>query len=307
MIGYTLRRLGLAVVILWGAVTVVFAVVRLVPGDPVSVILGADATQEEVVRVRAELGLDHGIVTQYFSYLGRVAQLDFGDSFRYDSDAFTMVINRLGPTAVLATAAIVVSIVVSFGLGIAAALRPRGLADRLISVLSLIGQSLPTFWVGIVLILVFARQLRLLPSAGNATWQHLILPAVTLSLPFTSILLRLVRSGLLGVLNADYIQTARAKGMRESRVLLRHAVRNMLIPVVTVGGLQFGALLAGAVVVEEVFAWPGLGRLLVDAIENRDYTLIQATIAFVAAIFVLVNLVVDLLYAYIDPRVRTEG
>ncbi|QOC91274.1 nickel ABC transporter permease [Micromonospora craniellae] len=304
MINYTVRRLLLAVVILWGALTLVFAVVRLVPGDPVSVILGPDATADEVADARRELGLERNVVIQYANFLGRVTQLDFGQSFRHNRDAFEMVIERLPATVTLALTAICIALVASFLLGIAAALRPRGVADRVISVLSLVGQSLPSFWVGIILLLIFARQLGWLPSAGNSTPQHLILPAVTLALPFTSILVRLIRSGLLEVLGEGYIQTARSKGLRESIVLFRHALRNMLIPVVTVAGLQLGALLGGTVVVEEVFSWPGLGRLLVDAIGNRDYTVIQASIAFVTTAFVLVNLVVDLLYAYIDPRVR---
>lgn len=304
MINYTLRRLLLALVILWGALTLVFAVVRLVPGDPVSVILGPDATAAEVADARRELGLERNIAIQYANFLGRVVQLDFGQSFRHGTDAFQMVLDRLGATVTLALTAVCLALVLSFGLGVAAALRPRGVTDRVISVLSLVGQSLPNFWVGIILLLIFARHLGWLPSAGNSTVWHIFLPAMTLALPFTSILVRLIRSGLLEVLGEGYIQTARAKGLRESVVLFRHALRNMLIPVVTVAGLQLGALLGGTVVVEEVFSWPGLGRLLVDAIGNRDYTVIQACIAFVTIAFVLVNLVVDLLYAYIDPRVR---
>lgn len=306
MLGYILRRIAQAVLVLWGALTIVFAVVRLVPGDPATIILGSDATAEEVARVRAELGLEDSLLVQYARFMARAVRLDFGESFRFGSDAFAMVLDRIGATVTLAAAAMLIALAVSFILGVLAALRPRGLADRTISTLSLMGQSMPNFWVGIILILVFARQLNMFPSAGNTTLSHLVLPAVTLALPFTSILVRLIRSGLLEVLGEGYIQTARAKGLTEPAVLARHAVRNMLIPVVTVAGLQFGALLGGTVVVEEVFSWPGLGRLLVDAIGNRDYTVIQASVAFIAAIFVLVNLVVDLLYAYIDPRVRVS-
>lgn len=307
MLGYTLRRLGQSVIVLWGALTVVFAVVRLVPGDPATIILGSDATAEEIAEVRRQLGLEDGLLAQYGRFLNRVVHLDFGQSFRLNGDAFGLVVDRIGATVLLAISAMVLALALSFVLGVAAAMRPRGLADRVISALSLIGQSLPNFWVGIILILVFARNLRWFPSAGDQTLAHLVLPSITLALPFTSIMVRLIRSGLLEVLGEGYIQTARSKGLRESTVLVRHAIRNMLMPVVTVGGLQFGALLGGTVVVEKVFAWPGLGRLLVDAIENRDYTVIQASVAFIAAVFVLVNLAVDLLYGYIDPRVRVGG
>ncbi|QBI53015.1 nickel ABC transporter permease [Streptomonospora litoralis] len=304
MLGYTLRRLGQSLLVLWGAVTIVFAVVRLVPGDPATIILGSDATSEEIAEVRRDLGLEDALSVQYGRFLMQILRLDFGDSFRSGTDAFAMVMERIGATAALAASAMLVALVLSFVLGVAAALRPRGVVDRVISTISLVGQSTPNFWVGIILILLFARQFEILPSAGNSTPAHLVLPSITLALPFTSILARLVRSGLLEVLGEGYIQTARAKGLREYAVLSRHAIRNMLLPVITVAGLQFGELLGGTVVVEEVFAWPGLGRLLVDAIENRDYTVIQAAVTFIAAIFVLVNLVVDVLYAYIDPRVR---
>lgn len=304
MLGYTVRRLAFSVVVLWGVLTIIFAVVRLAPGDPATLILGSDATAEEISEVRRGLGLEDSLIVQYGRFMANAVRMDFGESFRFNTDAFGLVLERVDATFRLAIAAMLLALVASFVLGVLAALRPQGIVDRLISTISLTGQSLPTFWVGIVLILIFARQLHWLPSAGDTTAAHLVLPAVTLALPFMSILVRLIRSGLLEVLGEGYIQTARAKGLREIRVLTRHAIRNMLIPVVTVSGLQFGALLGGTVVVEKVFAWPGLGRLLVDAIENRDYTVIQASVAFVAAIFVLVNLAVDLLYGYIDPRVR---
>lgn len=306
MLGYTVRRLLFSLVVVWGVLTIIFAVVRLVPGDPATLLLGSDATAADIAAARRELGLADSLLAQYARFMTQAVQLDFGDSFRFRTDAVDLVLSRTGATFRLAAVAMLIALAVSFLFGVIAALRPRGLADRLISFLSLLGQSLPTFWVGIVLILIFARELRLLPSAGDATPAHVVLPAVTLALPFTSILTRLIRSGLLEILGEGYIQTARAKGLRETSVLVRHAIRNMLIPVVTVSGLQFGALLGGTVVVEKVFAWPGLGRLLVDAIENRDYTVIQASVAFIAIIFVLVNLAVDLLYGYIDPRVRVS-
>jgi len=195
------------------------------------------------------------------------------------------------------------ALLVSFPLGVLAALRPRSLLDRLVSIVSLVGQSVPGFWLGIMLILIFARQLRWLPSSGSSGFKNLILPAITLAMPLIGILTRLIRSGLLDVLYEDYIRTARAKGLDQRTVLTRHAMRNMLIPVVTVIGLQMGNLLGGAVIVETVFAWPGIGRLLVDAIFHRDYPLVQAAILFITASFILINLLVDISYVYLDPRI----
>ncbi|MCB1512993.1 MAG: ABC transporter permease, partial [Hyphomicrobiaceae bacterium] len=209
-------------------------------------------------------------------------------------------------TAKLAATAMVLALVVSFPLGILAALRPRSLLDRFVSVISLVGQSVPSFWLGIMLILVFARQLRWLPSSGSSTWEHMILPSITLAMPLIGILTRLVRSGLMDVLYEDYIRTARAKGLSNRTVLQRHAMRNMLIPVVTVIGLQLGNLLGGAVITETVFAWPGIGRLLVDAIFQRDYPLVQASILFITASFIFINLLVDISYVYIDPRIKLK-
>jgi ABC-type dipeptide/oligopeptide/nickel transport system permease component len=200
----------------------------------------------------------------------------------------------------------ILALLVSFPLGVIAALRPRSLLDRFVSFISLVGQSLPGFWLGIMLILVFARQLRWLPSSGSEGFKHLILPAVTLAMPLIGILTRLIRSGLLDVLYEDYIRTARAKGLNQRTVLTRHAMRNMLIPVVTVIGLQMGNLLGGAVIVETVFAWPGIGRLLVDAIFHRDYPLVQAAILFITASFILINLLVDISYVYLDPRISLQ-
>jgi ABC-type dipeptide/oligopeptide/nickel transport system permease component len=218
--------------------------------------------------------------------------------------AVEAVRSRLPATALLAFSALTLALLVGFPLGIVAALRARTRLDQALSLLSLLGQALPNFWIGIVFILVFARNLRLLPSAGYGTLRHLILPAVTLSLILLGVIMRLVRSGMIEVMNEPYILTARAKGLLPRVVVFNHAVRNMLIPVITLVGLQLGQLLSGTVVVEVVFGWPGIGRLLVDAITNRDYTVVQAVVMFMSTIFVLINLVVDLLYGYLDPRVR---
>lgn len=306
MTTYIARRLLFSLFVMWGAVTVIFLVVRVVPGDPVTIMLGPTATSEQIAAAQERLGLTDSLPAQYLTYLQAVLRLDFGDSFRLGGSAFGHVLNRVPATFRLAAVSMVLVVVISFPLGVAAALRPGRILDRAITLFSLVGQSLPTFWVGIVLILVLSRNLQFFPSAGDGTWRHLILPSVTLALPFVSMMVRLIRGGLLEVMHEGYIQTARSKGLGERLVVWVHAVRNMLIPVVTVAGLQFGHLLGGAVIVETVFAWPGIGRLLVDAISNRDYTLVQGTIFLIAGIFVLLNLLVDIVYGFLDPRVRVH-
>jgi ABC-type dipeptide/oligopeptide/nickel transport system permease component len=303
---YVLRRVAYAVFVLWGALTIIFVTVRIVPGDPASMMLGAGATEDDVAALRRRLGLDDALPVQYGRFVADAARLDFGASLWLNRPVLASVGERITTTARLAAAAMAIALAVSFPLGILAALKQRTVIDGLVSVVSLIGQSVPSFWLGIMFILVFARQLRLLPSAGSDTWRHLIMPAATLALPLVGVLTRLVRSGLLDVMYEDYIRTARAKGLKPRSVLTRHALRNMLIPVVTVAGLQLGNLLGGTVIVETVFGWPGIGRLLVDAIFHRDYPLIQAAILFITAGFVLINLLVDLSYVYLDPRIRLQ-
>ncbi len=303
---YILRRVLYSVFVLWGALTVIFVMVRLVPGDPAQMLLGAQATAEEVDALRAEAGLDQPILIQYGRFLQDAVRLDFGTSLRLQVDALEAVVQRFPATALLAVAGIIIAIVISLPMGIGAALAPSSILDRIVSVLSILGQSVPGFWLGIMFILIFARSLQWLPSAGIGGWQHLLMPAFTLALPLIGILTSLVRAGLLEVLNEDYVRTAYAKGLPRRTVIVRHAFKNALIPVVTVLGLQFGSLLAGAVIVETVFAWPGSGRLLVDAISNRDYAIIQTAILLITATFVFINLLIDVSYAYLDPRIRYD-
>jgi peptide/nickel transport system permease protein len=306
MAAYIIRRIIYAIFVLWGALTVIFMVVRILPGDPATLMLGAGARPEEIEALRDQLGLNDSLIVQYGRFMSEAVRLDFGDSLWLNRPVLDSVAERIWATGRLALGAMVIALLVSFPLGILAALRQRTIVDYLVSVLSLIGQSVPSFWLGIMLILIFARQLRLLPSAGSDTWQHLVLPAVTLALPLVGVLTRLVRSGLLEVMHEDYIRTARAKGVSSSAVLTRHAMRNMLIPVVTVIGIQLGNLLGGAVIVETVFGWPGIGRLLVNAIFQRDYPLVQASILFITTTFILINLLVDISYVYLDPRIRLQ-
>jgi peptide/nickel transport system permease protein len=301
---YLVRRALLSLLVLWGAVTVVFVAVRLVPGDPAQVMLGTTATAEEIAALRTRLGLDRPVPIQYGTYLLQVAQLDLGDSLRLGTPVIVAVADRVPNTLLLGGVALGIAVLLGFPMGLTAAVKAGKSADRVISLFSILGQSVPGFWVGIMLILVFARELRLLPSGGAESWQHLVLPAATLALHPVGILARLVRSGLLEVVHEDYVRTAYAKGLATRSVVLRHAVPNMLIPVVTVVGLQAGNLLGGAVIVESVFAWPGVGRLLVDAIGDRDYPLVEAATLFITGAFVLINLLVDVLYGYLNPRIR---
>jgi ABC-type dipeptide/oligopeptide/nickel transport system permease component len=292
--------------VLWGALTIVFLAIRIIPGDPASLMLGAGSTQEDVDALRRRLGLDQSLIVQYGRYLTDVVRLDFGDSLWLNRPVGSEVASRVAATARLAAAATFIGVVISFPLGIVAAMKRGSIVDRLISVISLVGQSVPSFWLGIMFILVFARQLQILPSSGASGWSHLVLPAFTLAMPLIGVLTRLVRSGLLEVLFEDYVRTARAKGLTSRVVLVRHAMRNMLIPVITVVGLQIGQLLGGAVIVETVFGWPGVGRLLVDAIDHRDYPLVQASILFITVGFVVINLLVDVSYGFLDPRIRVQ-
>jgi peptide/nickel transport system permease protein len=301
---YVVRRLLFSLFVLWGALTIVFLAVRAVPGDPAQMMLGTDATAQEVTALREKLGLNRPLPVQYVTYLAQALLLDLGDSLRLNQPVVQAVGERLPATGRLALAAMLIAVLVSFPLGIAAAFRPGSFVDGLVSMVSLLGQSVPAFWLGIMFILIFARQLRLLPSGGDESWLHLILPATTVALPLVGVLTRLVRSGLLDVLYEDYIRTARAKGLPPRVVMSRHALRNMLIPVITVIGLQLGHLLGGAVITETVFAWPGVGLLLVDAITNRDYPLVQAAILMITTIFIAINFLVDLSYGALDPRIR---
>jgi len=301
---YLVKRLAYSLFVIWGAVTIVFVVVRMIPGDPAQLMVGAEGTRADVEALRHRFGLDQPLPVQYVRYLGQAAQLKFGDSLRLEVPAAEAVSQRLPATALLAATAMVFGVGISLPLGIFAAMHRQSILDRAVSVVSLLGQSVPNFWLGIMFILIFARGLRWFPSAGTGGVDHLVLPAATLALLLVGVLTRLVRSGLLDVLDEEYIRSAYAKGLTLRRVINRHVLPNMLIPVVTVVGLQLGSLLAGAVIIETVFGWAGVGRLLVDAISNRDYPIVQVAILFITTGFILVNLLVDLSYAYLDPRIR---
>jgi peptide/nickel transport system permease protein len=300
---FLFRRLLQSLVVLFGVSFVVFAILHLT-GDPALVLLPPDASPEDVRRFREVMGFNDPFFVQYGRFLKGALQGDFGQSVRHGEPAFGLVVERMPATFELAGAALALALCLAIPAGIVSAVRRNTALDYLATVVALFGQSLPTFWLGIMLILLFSVQFHLLPSSGRGTLEHLILPAVTLGLFTTARITRLTRSGMLEVLNQDYIRTARAKGMSDPPVVWKHALKNAAIPIVTIVGIELGTLLGGSVITETIFAWPGVGRLSVQAIANRDYPVVQAAVFLLASTFVLVNLLVDVVYTYLDPRIR---
>jgi ABC-type dipeptide/oligopeptide/nickel transport system permease component len=306
MTKYIIRRIVQSIVVLLGALVISFVILRVIPGDPAVMMLSDLATPDEIERVRNSLGVDQSIWVQFGIYVKQVATGDFGVSYRSQMPALGLVLAYLPATLQLAAAALFITIVVAIPLGAIAALRRGSWIDNMLSGFALIGQSVPVFWLGIMLILVFSVQYRLLPTSGHGGLEHLILPAVTLAAAQVALVARIMRSSMLEVVRQDYIRTARAKGLSELAVVLRHALRNALAPVVTVLGLQVGTLLGGAIITETVFAWPGAGNLLVNSIGARDYPVVQAMIVISALVFVVTNLIVDIIYVLLDPRVSYD-
>jgi peptide/nickel transport system permease protein/oligopeptide transport system permease protein len=306
MWAYIAKRLLLAIPVIFGVAFVVFAMVRILPGDPAQIMAGEAATQEFVEAVRRDLGLDQPLLEQFASYMGSLLRGDFGRSIRSRAPVAEELWARIPNTISLTIAGLLVAVIVGVGAGVISAIRPYSIVDTVVMLVALAGLSMPVFWSGLMMILVFAVWLGWLPAVGTGTPVHLILPGVTLGMATAAIIARMTRSSMLEVLRSDYIRTARAKGLAEPTVVNRHAFRNALIPVITVVGLQMGTLLSGAVLTESVFAWPGIGRLLVEGILSRDYPIVQAAVLVVALAFVLVNLLVDVLYAVVDPRIHYE-
>jgi peptide/nickel transport system permease protein/oligopeptide transport system permease protein len=300
---YSLRRLANLLPTLLIVSFIVFAMVRLIPGDPVTAIAGPDSTPELMAQIRESLGLNEPLLAQYGVYLRGLVTGDLGTSIRSRQPVWSEIGRRLPATLELAGAAMLLSLVVGVGLGVLAALRPGGTVDALARFVSLFGVSSPTFWTGLLFILAFAYYWRLFPISGRGGLEHLVLPAATVSLTSVAFISRLTRASLLEVLSQDYVRTARAKGTAGSRVVLKHALRNALMSPITVAGLEFGRLLSGVIVIEIIFSWPGTGRLLVNAIQFRDFPVIQGLVLVYALIFALVNLAVDLVYAALDPRI----
>lgn len=303
MIYYLVRRAQHLLWVLLAVSLLVFLLIYL-SGDPATLLAPLDASPEDVARIKQLYGLDQPIWRQYLNFLRDAAQGDLGDSLRYKEPAFGLVLEKLPATIQLALFALSLTIVIGIPLGVWAGARANSVADWVISLLTFVGISIPAFWLGILLILTFADRLRWLPSSGDGSWRHLLMPGFTLAIASIGLVSRLVRATLIEVLAQDYIRTARAKGLAGMTVLYRHALRNTMIPTVTVLGLQLGGLLGGSVVVESVFAWPGVGWLMLQGIQNRDLPLVRAVVLVVGIGFVLINLVVDLLYSYLDPRIR---
>lgn len=303
---YFLRRLLLTVPVLFGVATLVFSLVHLVPGDPAVSMLGEGAAPSEVEALRERLGLDRPLPAQYATFLAGLARGDLGTSFRYGTPVTSEIRTRLPQTARLGLAAMAVALVFGISLGLLAAVFRGTAIDAGAMTLALVGISLPNFWLGPLLAILFSVQLGWLPVSGTGSPAHLVLPAVTLGLALAAILARMTRSSVAEELRELYVLAARSKGVSRTRAVLRHAFRNSLIPIVTIVGLQFGAVLTGAIVTETIFAWPGVGRLLIQAISFRDYPLVQGCILFIAVIYVAMNLLTDLLYGFLDPRIRYE-
>lgn len=303
---FILKRALQAMITILGALLIVFLIMRILPGDPARLIAGPEASWEDVELIREQLGLNKPIYIQFIDYVSNVVKGDFGKSIKYGTPVINEILSRLPYTLILAFMAELIAIAVAIPLGVYSALKPNSGIARLANALSLLGASMPIFWLALMFIYVFSVRLNLLPSFGAGTWRHLFLPSFTLALLLMGNLTRITRSSVLETISMNHVTTAVAKGLDSRKVLTRHILRVSMIPIVTIMGLQIGSLLGGAVITETVFAWPGLGSLLIDSIFYRDYTLAQGIILFIVLAFVIVNLAVDFLYGIIDPRVRSR-
>jgi ABC-type dipeptide/oligopeptide/nickel transport system permease component len=303
LLKFVVRRLLLLIPVVIGVSIVSFSIMHMIPGDPARIIAGEGATVEDIMSIRIKYGLDRPLIEQYFRFMKGVITNDLR-SIRTERPIITELLPRFANTAQLALVSIIISSVIGVTLGIVSAVKRNSWIDTFSMVFSLVGVSMPIFWLGILLIILFAVTLRWLPSGGKGGVEHLILPALTLGLATSAIIARMTRASVLEVLNQDYVRTVVAFGLPKRKIIYKYVLRNALIPVVTVIGLQFGYLLGGAVLTESVFGWPGLGRFVVDSIFSRDYIAVQVGIMMIATTFVLVNLLVDLVYALIDPRLR---
>ena len=306
MIQYVIKRLLSTIPVLIGISLLLFLMLRSLPGDPAQVMAGQMASPEEVEMIRHQLGLDQPIHKQYGVFLSRLVLLDLGRSARTQNPVIEEIWARLPNTFLLAVVAITLACLFGIPAGIISAVRPYTWIDYLVTSAALFGISMPVFWLGLMLVVLFSVILQWLPAGGTGSWKHVIMPSLTLASFVVAFIARMTRSTMMEALSQDYTTTARSKGLRESVVVMKHALTNALIPIITVVGLQFGLLLGGAVLTETVFAWPGLGRLIVDSILARDYPMIQGTILIFGLLYILVNLTVDVIYAYVDPRIRYD-
>lgn len=304
MSAYILRRMLLLIPVLLGVAIVVFSMVRLLPGDPAVAMAGVHATPEYIEQVRSNLGLDKPILVQFGVFIKKLFKGDLGISTRTQRAAIKEIWPRFKNTLYLTTAALVIASIVGITAGIISAAAPYSLYDQFVMVFSLFGVAAPVFWLGLILMLIFSVALGWFPASGMGTPKHFVLPALTLAANSTALIARMTRSSMLEVLKNDYITTARSKGLKEVIIIIKHALKNAMIPIITVLGLRFGMLLGGAVLTETVFSWPGVGRLMVDSILARDYPVVQGSVLLLALMFVLINLIVDILYAYLDPQIH---
>jgi ABC-type dipeptide/oligopeptide/nickel transport system permease component len=309
MLRFVIRRIILLLPILWGVVTITFILMYVIPGDPVLLLAGERYDEETLAEMRRDLGTDRPIAVQYVHYLSRIVRLDFGKSFVTRRPVREVLLERFPRTLVLAFGAMLIAVAGGLSIGIAAAWGRYPWIGRTLMMLSLVGISIPVFWLGLLLIYLFAIKLSLLPPSGygGGSVEYLILPALTLSFASTATVARVTRTGLLETIHEDYVRTARAKGLGESFVMIKHVLRNALIPVITIVGIDFGSYLGGSVLTESIFGWPGLGRLIVQSILSRDFPVIQGAVLCMAALFVFINLLIDLSYGAIDPRVRIQA
>jgi peptide/nickel transport system permease protein len=301
---YVVRRLLVAIPTLWGVMTISFLLLRILPGDPAQAAAGPDATPEDIERLRQQLGFDRPLIVQYFSFLGNVVTGNLGISSRSGNPVTHEIAVRAPNSLYLALIALVVAVIVGCGLGVVAAIKRGTIVDLAVSGISVLGVSMPVYWTGLILIIVFSVDLHWLPSGNMTGPSSFVLPALTLAIFAIGFIARQTRSAVIETLGQDYIRTVRARGVGPTGTVLRHGLRNAALPVVTVIGLQFGTMLGGAVITETIFAWPGIGRLIVDSISGRDYNAVQGTVLVIAVALILVNLITDLVYAYLDPRIR---
>ena len=300
---YILKRLFHSIFVLVGISLVVFIILHLT-GDPAALLMPMDATPEQVAQFRKEMGFTDPVIVQYWRFFKGTLRGDFGQSFRHSQPALDLVLERMPATIQLTLAALFLALVIAVPVGIISAIKRNSILDHIGMTGALLGQSTPVFWLGIMLILIFSVTFQIFPSSGRGEIQHLVLPAITLGMFSMARTARMMRSSMLEVLGQEYIKTAKAKGLAPAIVILKHALKNASIPVVTIIGMELGTLLGGAVITETIFAWPGVGRLAIQAIYNRDYPVVQASVFILASIFVMVNLIVDLIYTYLDPRVK---
>lgn len=305
MLKYIIKRLLWMIPIMLGVIIIVFSLMYITPGDTATILLGDSATPESKAALEKELGLDQPYIVQLFNYIKGVVQLDLGTSYRTKQPVLDEILARLPNTLILATLATILASLIGVITGIVSAVKQYTLADNIATGIALFGVSMPPFWLGLLLILVFSVNLDVLPSSGVKTWDCWILPTITLGTAVAGIIMRMTRSSMLDVIRQDYIRTARAKGQKELVVILKHEFRNALIPIITVIGVQFGTLMAGAVLCENIFSISGIGKFLVDSINNKDYPCVMGTVLFVAVLCTVINLFIDILYSFIDPRIKS--